>query len=93
MGWCSWQRYRCHIICNDATSPECFNERLIKETADAMADGGYKEAGYNYVALDDCWQVGKQARCACACVCVCARERVCVRVRVCVCCQCLWGHM
>ena len=42
MGWCSWERYRCHIICNDSTSTECFNERLIRETADAMVAGGYK---------------------------------------------------
>ena len=21
-GWCSWQRYRCHIACNDSTSTE-----------------------------------------------------------------------
>eukprot|EP00035_Acanthoeca_spectabilis_P033531 m.24161 g.24161 ORF g.24161 m.24161 type:complete len:105 (-) comp6035_c0_seq1:26-340(-) len=26
LGWCSWQRYRCAISCNDATSPDCFNE-------------------------------------------------------------------
>jgi|EP01046_Picozoa_sp_COSAG06_P060703 hypothetical protein len=51
-GWCSWQRYRCHIACNDSTSAECFNERLIKETADAMATGGYKDAGWEYVALE-----------------------------------------
>ena len=52
----SWERYRCHIICNDSISTECFNERLIKDTADAMVELGYKDAGYNYVAMDDCWQ-------------------------------------
>jgi hypothetical protein len=51
-GWCSWQRYRCHIACNDSTSAECINERLIKDTADAMVAGGYKDAGYEYVALE-----------------------------------------
>ncbi len=35
LGWLSWQRYRCDIACNDATSPNCFNEKLIKDTADA----------------------------------------------------------
>jgi hypothetical protein len=59
-GWCSWQRYRCHIACDDATSPECFNERLIRDTADAMAAGGYVSAGYEYVALDDCWQAPRR---------------------------------
>ena len=56
LGWCSWQRYRCEIACNDSTSLDCFNERLIKDTADAMVDLGYKALGYEYVALDDCWQ-------------------------------------
>ena len=56
LGWCSWQRYRCAVACNDATSPECFNEGLIKRTADAMLAGGYLAAGYSYIAIDDCWQ-------------------------------------
>ena len=46
------QRYRCHIACNDSTSAECFNERLVKDTADAMVSGGYRDAGYEYVALE-----------------------------------------
>ena len=56
LGWCSWQRYRCARGCNDSTSPNCFNERLIKDTADAMVSSGLKDAGYKLVALDDCWQ-------------------------------------
>ena len=54
LGWCSWQRYRCAIACNDSTSTDCFNERLIRDTADAMAASPLKAAGYEYVALDDC---------------------------------------
>ena len=50
LGWCSWQRYRCAISCNDSTSTDCFNERLIKDTADAMAASGLAKAGYEYVA-------------------------------------------
>ena len=46
MGWLSWQRYRCAIGCNNATSPDCFNEQLIRDTADAMVALGYKDAGY-----------------------------------------------
>ena len=56
LGWCSWQRYRCARGCNDSTSTNCFNERLIKDTADAMVSSGLKDAGYELVALDDCWQ-------------------------------------
>lgn len=53
LGWLSWQRYRCAIACNDATSPDCFNEKLIRDTADEMVAGGYLAAGYNYLNLDD----------------------------------------
>ena len=54
LGWCSWQRYRCSRKCNSSTAPDCFNEKLIRDTADAMASNGLKEAGYEFVALDDC---------------------------------------
>lgn len=56
LGWCSWQRWRCTRQCASADAPDCFNEGLIKRIADAMAASPLKEAGYAYVALDDCWQ-------------------------------------
>ena len=31
------------------------SERLIKRTADAMVTAGYREAGYTFVMVDDCW--------------------------------------
>lgn len=31
------------------------SEWLIKRTADAMANKGYINAGYEYVVIDDCW--------------------------------------
>ena len=31
------------------------NDKLIMETADAMAESGLKELGYEYVVIDDCW--------------------------------------
>lgn len=31
------------------------SEKLIKQTADRMAADGYKDAGYQYVSIDDCW--------------------------------------
>lgn len=49
MGWCSWQRYRCVTACADPISANCFNEGLIKKTADAMVDEGYLAAGYEYL--------------------------------------------
>ena len=49
MGWCSWQRYRCARACNDGTSLDCFNERLIKDTADALVSSGLRDAGFELV--------------------------------------------
>jgi len=54
MGWMSWQRFGCNIDCkNDPKN--CISEQLYKDMADHMAADGYKEAGYEYVNIDDCW--------------------------------------
>jgi alpha-galactosidase len=45
MGWNSWNHFACDV-----------NEKLLKETADYIVSSGMKEAGYEYVVLDDCWQ-------------------------------------
>lgn len=45
MGWSSWNTFRNSI-----------DEKLIKDTAEAMKKTGLLEAGYQYVNLDDCWQ-------------------------------------
>ncbi|MBB4688655.1 NPCBM/NEW2 domain-containing protein [Amycolatopsis jiangsuensis] len=44
MGWNSWNKFGCDI-----------NEDLIRETADALVASGLKDAGYQYVNIDDCW--------------------------------------
>src|SRR6202047_2465379 len=49
MGWNSWNKYACKGI----------NEKVVRETADAMASNGMKDAGYQFVILDDCWQTGR----------------------------------
>ena len=46
MGFNSWNFYHCNI-----------DESLVKSIADAMATNGMKEAGYEYINIDDCWQV------------------------------------
>ncbi len=51
MGWNSWNHFGCNV-----------SEQLIKETADAMASSGMRDAGYQYVVIDDCWQVARDAR-------------------------------
>ena len=54
MGWLSWARYGCITDCK--TYPEaCINEQLYKAQADRLVKDGYKELGYDYVNIDDCW--------------------------------------
>jgi alpha-galactosidase len=51
MGWNSWNKFGCNV-----------NEDMIKGMADAMASSGMKDAGYQYVVIDDCWQVSRDAQ-------------------------------
>ncbi|KAJ7536374.1 hypothetical protein O6H91_12G066500 [Diphasiastrum complanatum] len=44
MGWNSWNHFGCAI-----------DEKLMRETTDALISTGLAEVGYNYVNLDDCW--------------------------------------
>ncbi|MDR0939372.1 MAG: glycoside hydrolase family 27 protein [Mediterranea sp.] len=44
MGWNSWNTFRSDI-----------DEQLVKEIADQFVALGLKDAGYEYVCLDDCW--------------------------------------
>ena len=48
MGCNSWNKFQCNV-----------SESLINETADAMVRSGMKDAGYQYVVIDDCWQVSR----------------------------------
>ena len=43
MGWNSWNTFGADI-----------NEKLIMEMADVIVSEGYKDAGYEYVIIDDC---------------------------------------
>ena len=45
MGWNSWNKFQGRV-----------SEQLIRETADAMATNGMKDAGYQYVNIDDTWE-------------------------------------
>lgn len=49
MGWNSWNYFHCDV-----------NEALIREMADAMVASGMKDAGYEYIVIDDCWQVARK---------------------------------
>ena len=48
MGWNSWNKFNCDV-----------SEKLIKEIADAMVASGMKDAGYQYIVIDDCWQIDR----------------------------------
>ncbi len=50
MGWNSWNKFACDV-----------DEALIRKTADAMVSSGMREAGYQYVVIDDCWHGARDA--------------------------------
>lgn len=54
MGWISWERFRCNINCT--TDPyNCISEKLYMDMADRLVQDGYRDLGYEYVNIDDCW--------------------------------------
>ena len=44
MGWNSWNMFGWKI-----------HEDSVRQTADALASMGFKELGYEYIVIDDCW--------------------------------------
>ena len=50
MGWNSWNKFACNV-----------SEELIRETADAMVASGMRDAGYQFVVIDDCWQIARDS--------------------------------
>jgi len=50
MGWNSWNKFGCKV-----------SEDLLKSMADGMVSSGMKDAGYEYVVIDDCWQISRDA--------------------------------
>jgi alpha-galactosidase len=46
MGWNSWNTFTWDI-----------HEQLIRDVADRFVSEGYKEAGYEYIVIDDCWSL------------------------------------
>lgn len=48
MGWNSWNKFGCDV-----------SEELIMQIADEMVNSGMQKAGYEYVVIDDCWQVDR----------------------------------
>uniref|UniRef100_A0A8D0L4C2 Alpha-galactosidase n=1 Tax=Sphenodon punctatus TaxID=8508 RepID=A0A8D0L4C2_SPHPU len=54
MGWLAWERYRCNVDCKQDPK-NCISEKLFTEMADRLASDGWRELGYTYVNIDDCW--------------------------------------
>jgi alpha-galactosidase len=50
MGWNSWNKFGCDV-----------SDKLIREMTDAVVSTGMKDAGYQFVNIDDCWQVSRAA--------------------------------
>lgn len=44
MGWNSWNHFSCYI-----------DEKIIRQTADALISTGLAKLGYRFVNIDDCW--------------------------------------
>ena len=51
MGWNTWN-----------TFAEKINEELVLQSADALVSSGLKEAGYEYVVVDDCWALRERGK-------------------------------
>ena len=50
MGWNTWNHFRHN-----------FDDKLIREEADALVATGMKDAGYEYLTLDGGWEGGRDA--------------------------------
>jgi alpha-galactosidase len=50
LGWNSWNKFGCNVT-----------DALVREIADAMVASGMRDAGYQYVVIDDCWQKSRDA--------------------------------
>jgi len=51
MGWNSWNKFQTHI-----------DDAIVRGIADAIVSNGMKDAGYEYVIIDDGWQDARDAK-------------------------------
>jgi alpha-galactosidase len=50
MGFNTWNKFGCNV-----------SDAMIRGIADAMVSSGMRDAGYQYVVIDDCWQVARDS--------------------------------
>ncbi len=51
MGFNTWNKFGCNV-----------SDELVRGMADAMLKSGMKDAGYQYIVIDDCWQVSRDEK-------------------------------
>jgi len=51
MGWNTWNKFGCNV-----------SDELVRGMADAMVKSGMKDAGYQYIVIDDCWQTARDSK-------------------------------
>jgi len=51
MGFNTWNKFGCDV-----------SDELVRTMADAMVKSGMKDAGYQYIVIDDCWQVSRDTK-------------------------------
>ena len=51
MGWNTWNKFGCNV-----------SDQLVRGMADAMVKSGMKDAGYQYIVIDDCWQTARDSK-------------------------------
>lgn len=54
MGWLTWSRFMCNE-CALGRRENCLTSELLLQMADRMVEDGYRDAGYEYLIIDDCW--------------------------------------
>uniref|UniRef100_A0A2K6G893 Alpha-galactosidase n=2 Tax=Propithecus coquereli TaxID=379532 RepID=A0A2K6G893_PROCO len=54
MGWLHWERFMCNLDCQEEPD-SCISEQLFMQMAELMVSDGWKDAGYEYLCIDDCW--------------------------------------
>jgi hypothetical protein len=53
LGWTSWATIGCSIDCEHHPD-HCLSERVLKQMMDAVVAGGWRDAGYTLLHVDDC---------------------------------------
>ncbi|XKL69292.1 hypothetical protein PGB90_007061 [Kerria lacca] len=55
MGWSSWAAFGCNP-CLAYHYDKCLCQTGIETIANLLVDEGFRDVGYRYIILDDCWQ-------------------------------------